>query len=203
MRRRPAALLGACLVALLTTPTLAAADEDLEVPDDVTIPRTEVQFETVQTFVYPRTQVTIHQADPQDSDRDELLETFDAEQGPDGTVLTMPDRVLFDFGESDLRPTAEDRLTRLLRLLEDTEGTIRVEGHTDDIGGDDINQPLSEDRAEAVADHLTDNGVDADRIETDGLADREPVEPNQHDDGSDYPEGRQANRRVEVIVELD
>jgi outer membrane protein OmpA-like peptidoglycan-associated protein len=114
----------------------------------------------------------------------------------------MSDRALFDFGSSDLRPTSEDRLERLLRLLEDVDGTVRVVGHTDDVGGDSINQPLSEARAEAVAEHLAANGIDANRIETEGRAASEPVEPNQHLDGSDNPEGRQANRRVEVIVEF-
>ncbi len=202
MSRMLRPLFALALLAGLVIPVAAYAEE-LEVPEGVSIPQTEVTFETVRTFVYPRTQVTIHQADPQDSDRDELLETFDARSGSDGTVLTMPDRVLFDFGSADLRPTAGDRLERLLKLLEDVDGAIRVIGHTDDVGGDEINQPLSEERAEAVADHLVENGVDADRIETEGRADSEPVEPNQHDDGSDNPEGRQANRRVEVIVELD
>lgn len=201
--RRPALLL-ASLVTLLVWPSAtAAADLVDEIPEDVTFPRTVFEVETVYTFVYPRTQVTIHQADPADSDREELLETFDAEDGPDGTVLTVPDRVLFDFGSADLRNTADDRLERLLRLLEDTDGPIQVHGHTDNLGGDDINVPLSQDRADAVADHLIDNGIDAERITTEGFADTEPVEPNQHDDGSDNPEGRQANRRVEVLVELD
>jgi outer membrane protein OmpA-like peptidoglycan-associated protein len=181
----------------------ALAEDELAPPEGVTIPRTQVSFETVRTFVYPRTQVTIHQDDPQDSDRQELLETFDAEDGPDGTVLTMPDRVLFDFGSAELRTTAEDRLERLLRLLEGAQGAIVVHGHTDDVGDAEANLRLSEDRADAVARHLVEAGIDADRITTEGHGEEDPVEPNTHDDGSDDPEGRQANRRVEIVVELD
>jgi outer membrane protein OmpA-like peptidoglycan-associated protein len=176
--------------------------QDLLAPDDYVLPHT--RFEVQTAVVYPLSTYTVHPADIADSTVDQLLDTFEAEEGPDGTVLTLPDRVLFDFGSSDLRATAVDRLERLLVLLEETgDEPIAVHGHTDNIGDDELNQALSEARAEAVADYLAEAGIDRDRITTAGFGDREPVEPNQADDGSDDPEGRRMNRRVEVVVQLE
>ncbi len=112
--------------------------------------------------------------------------------------------VLFDFDSADLRPEAEAVLRDLaVRLLEDfAAGDVRIEGHTDALGADSYNHDLSLRRAESVKQWFVERGgIDADRITTSGLGEAEPVVPNQHDDGTDDPLGRQQNRRVEIVLE--
>lgn len=199
--RRGPAMLAVALSALLLLAAVPPGSE-LQAPDDYDVPRST--FEVTKAVTYPLSTYTVFSAEIGRSTTDELLEAFDAEEADEGTVLRMPERVLFDFGSSELRDTADDRLQRLLVLLKDTgDAPILVHGHTDNVGSREFNQRLSEERAQAVADYLTATGVTADRITTEGFADTQPVEPNEAPDGSDNPEGRQANRRVEVIVELD
>ncbi|MTV24494.1 OmpA family protein [Nitriliruptoraceae bacterium ZYF776] len=202
--RRLAVPTALALAVTVAGPAAAEPEEfDPSVPEGVEVPLGSLEIFDERPASYPRSLLSIYTTDPGDSTREELLDTFEAEEGPDGTVLTVPDQVLFDFGSADLRDSATDRLARLLRLLEGVSGTITVLGHTDDIGTDAANQTLSEQRAEAVASYLADNGVERDRIVTEGRGSSEPVADNQTPDGSDDPEGRQANRRVEVVVELD
>lgn len=79
-------------------------------------------------------------------------------------------------------------------------GAVTVRGHTDSRGNDRENLRVSQARAAAVADYLVAKGIDRDRITTLGVGETRPVAPNAHPDGSDNPEGRARNRRVEIIV---
>lgn len=118
------------------------------------------------------------------------------------TVVTLPDTVLFDFDEDDLLPEASASLDELAEALHYfDEAPVQVHGHTDSVGDPDYNQGLSERRAGSVSDYFVDVGVDADRIEAQGFGEQEPVADNTHEDGSDDPDGRAQNRRVEIIIE--
>ncbi len=76
-----------------------------------------------------------------------------------------------------------------------------VVGHTDSIGSASQNQRLSLERAQNVVDALASTlGIDTARLQAEGRGDAEPVAPNSNPDGSDNPDGRQLNRRVEIIV---
>jgi outer membrane protein OmpA-like peptidoglycan-associated protein len=75
-----------------------------------------------------------------------------------------------------------------------------IEGHTDGKGGDGYNQVLSERRAMSVRTSLTARGLPAERLNIRGYGKTRPVAENERSDGSDNPEGRQKNRRVEVVV---
>ena len=117
-----------------------------------------------------------------------------------GTVITLEDSVLFDFGSSDLRPEASTTLTNLATVLKDSKAPkVQVQGHTDSISDDASNQTLSEQRAKAVTDALTSDGVTA-SIESIGYGETRPIAPNENSDGSDNPAGRRLNRRVEIFV---
>ena len=117
-----------------------------------------------------------------------------------GTVITLEDSVLFDFGSSDLRGEASTTLTNLATVLKDSKAPkVQVQGHTDSVSDDASNQTLSEQRAKAVTEALTSNGVTA-SIESVGYGETKPVAPNENSDGSDNPAGRRLNRRVEVFV---
>lgn len=117
-----------------------------------------------------------------------------------GTVITLQDGVLFDFGKYDLRPEAKATLTKLATVLNQAKvPAAQINGHTDSIGDDAFNQDLSEKRASAVATQLKADGVSA-NLQTHGYGKTQPVADNTNADGSDNPAGRQANRRVEIYI---
>jgi len=133
----------------------------------------------------------------------ETLSEFDANETPEGTVLTVPEQVLFDFNSAELRPEAESALADLAEVLRYYEGApVEIRGHTDAIGSDADNQGLSDARAGAVLRHFVDaQGIDESLLSTRGFGESQPVAPNTNPDGSDNPEGRQANRRVEIVID--
>jgi Outer membrane protein and related peptidoglycan-associated (lipo)proteins len=110
--------------------------------------------------------------------------------------------VLFDFGKSDIRPTAESILQKVADVINKyPDASVLIEGHTDSIGSDSYNLRLSQRRADAIKGWLVEEGgVDGRRIETKGWGESKPVVSNTTPDGSDNPEGRQENRRVEITV---
>ena len=117
-----------------------------------------------------------------------------------GTVITLEDSVLFDFGSSELRGEASTTLTNLATVIKDSKAPkVQVQGHTDSVSDDAFNQKLSEQRAQAVSNALKSDGVAAD-LEAVGYGETKPVAPNENPDGSDNPAGRRLNRRVEVFV---
>lgn len=117
-----------------------------------------------------------------------------------GTVITLQDGVLFDFGKYDLRPEAKATLAKLATVLNQAKvPAAQINGHTDSIGDDAFNQDLSEKRASAVATQLKADGVTA-NLQIHGYGKTQPVADNTNADGSDNPAGRQANRRVEIYI---
>lgn len=126
---------------------------------------------------------------------------LDARQSARGVIVNLPD-ILFAFGKADLTREARAKVRDIAEILNGRAARRRVsvEGHTDSIGTVAYNQRLSEARAHAVASALIDNGVAAARIRTRGFGKSSPVAPNRNPDGSDNPEGRRLNRRVEVVI---
>jgi outer membrane protein OmpA-like peptidoglycan-associated protein len=110
--------------------------------------------------------------------------------------------VLFDFDKANLRPEAVPSLEKVAEVLRSRAGSpVTIEGHTDGKGTDAYNLPLSEKRAMAVRDWLVKSGAaTAAKITTKGWGKSKPVVPNARPDGSDDPEGRKKNRRVEITV---
>jgi outer membrane protein OmpA-like peptidoglycan-associated protein len=116
-------------------------------------------------------------------------------------IVDLPSDVLFAYDSAKLASGADVALTRTARIIaEGGPGPITINGYTDGKGEDDYNLKLSAKRAEAVADWLTDHGVDEKRITTHGRGKANPVAPNTKLDGSDDPVGRAHNRRVEIVV---
>jgi len=120
-----------------------------------------------------------------------ILETRDT---PRGLVINMAD-VLFDFGKYDLRPEAREKLAKLSGIILAHSGlSLAVEGHTDNVGGDEINQKLSEKRAETVRSYLVQQGLPDANVTAQGFGKTAPVADNS------TAAGRQQNRRVEIVV---
>lgn len=118
-----------------------------------------------------------------------------------GTVVSLPGDITFDFNKATIRTEGHATLDRLVQLITaGGEGEITIEGHTDAKGDDDYNKRLSEQRADAVKAYLAEKGIAADRMKTIGLGELRPVAPNAKPDGTDDEDGRQRNRRVEVIL---
>jgi OmpA-OmpF porin, OOP family len=114
-----------------------------------------------------------------------------------GLVLTLGD-VLFDTGQATLHAGADATLDRLATALrEKSERKVTIEGHTDNVGSDASNQGLSERRAQAVQSALTQRGVARSQITTLGKGENFPIASN------DSADGRQSNRRVELIFAED
>lgn len=110
--------------------------------------------------------------------------------------------VLFDFDKADLRPEAVPSLQKVAAVINGYPAVpVQIEGHTDAKGADAYNMTLSESRAASVRSWLVRNGgVDGGRITAYGRGETKPVAPNTKRDGSDDPEGRQKNRRVEITL---
>lgn len=117
-------------------------------------------------------------------------------------VLALAADTLFAFDRADLNPDA----TTNLQLVADAiragaPGDIAIHGYTDSKGGDDYNKALSARRAEAVTAWLRQQvGVRLRTFVVDGRGEADPVAPNARPDGSDSPEGRARNRRVEIVI---
>jgi outer membrane protein OmpA-like peptidoglycan-associated protein len=110
--------------------------------------------------------------------------------------------VLFDFDKAEIKKQAEPSLQNLATVLKASPGaTVSIEGHTDGKGADAYNQTLSEQRAASVKRWLVTNAqVNGENISTRGWGKSKPVTQNAKPDGSDDPEGRAKNRRVQIIV---
>ena len=109
--------------------------------------------------------------------------------------------VLFDFDKAELKPEAAASLSKVAAVLRSQpDATAVIEGHTDGKGNDAYNQKLSEQRAETVRRWLAQNGATM-KIASRGHGKKKPVAPNTTKDGKDDPEGRQKNRRVEIVVQ--
>lgn len=117
-----------------------------------------------------------------------------------GTLITLEDGVLFDFGKSEIRSDASQTLKKLADVLNNAKvPAAHIYGHTDSISDEAFNQQLSEARANAVSSELKKDGVTA-TMDATGYGESKPVAPNENADGSDNPAGRALNRRVEIFI---
>lgn len=122
------------------------------------------------------------------------LAELQAEVTDRGIVLTLGD-MLFTTGRADLKSGTTANLDRLAAFLgEYPDRMVSIEGHTDSVGSESLNQALSEHRAQAVRTYLMNKGVGAGRLTATGKGEGTPVTEN------DTAAGRQQNRRVEVII---
>ncbi len=125
---------------------------------------------------------------------DAVLQTRDSARG----LIVNMSGVLFDTGKYDLKPGAREKLAKVAGIVLSHPGlNLSVEGFTDNVGGDAPNQQLSENRAGAVRSYLVEQGIPAASVQSKGLGKANPVA------GNETKEGRQQNRRVEIVVSGD
>ena len=123
-----------------------------------------------------------------------ILQTRDSARG---LIVNMSD-VLFDTGSSTLKTGAREKLAKISGIVLAHPGlNLQIEGHTDSVGTEEFNQQLSERRSDSVLDFLAEQGVPASSMTAKGFGKSQPVASN------DTAEGRQRNRRVELVVSGD
>lgn len=113
----------------------------------------------------------------------------------EGILITFDSGLLFDVNSYELRSTTRQNLIELAKVLSKYDDTdIVIQGHTDNTGGTELNQSLSENRARAVKSYLMQQGIVISRMYDMGMGESSPVQDNAS------AGGRQANRRVEVAI---
>ncbi len=133
---------------------------------------------------------------------DDTLKELHADVTDHEIRIALAADVLFDFDKADLKQAADPALLKVVTVLKAYPGaSLSVEGHADAKGNGVYNQTLSEKRAANVAEWLASRAnLDAASVHTRGWGNSKPIAPNTKPDGSDNPEGRATNRRVEIIV---
>ncbi|MFM9847353.1 MAG: OmpA family protein [Hyphomicrobiaceae bacterium] len=129
------------------------------------------------------------------------VESLQVRETETETRIELPADILFDFDKADIRASAAPALKQAAEIVrKGARGTVTVEGHTDAKGSAGYNQKLSERRSASVQKWLVEReGLQAMRFQTKGFGAARPVAPNAKPNGADDPEGRQKNRRVEIV----
>lgn len=113
----------------------------------------------------------------------------------EGWSLGLPERLLFDFNKSDIKPENGKEIIRLAKQLNKYDlQKLKIVGHTDDIGNPEYNQKLSEERAQSVAGIFLKEGFKQTNLNVIGRGSNQPFVPNTSD------ENRASNRRVAIII---
>ncbi len=133
---------------------------------------------------------------------DAAKKELQAKETEKNVTINLQGDVAFDSGKSALRSEGEKSLEKVAVVISQfPESKVLITGYTDNKGGAKSNRGLSERRAVAVKAWLVRHGVSAASITTKGMGEENPVAPNQNADGTDNPDGRQQNRRVEITVQ--
>ena len=123
------------------------------------------------------------------------VETVTDENNYQAIKVTFTDKILFETGKSELSDASRSSLKKFAASLADSPETdITIYGHTDNTGSREINQKLSQERAQAVANYLMGQKIDGNRLTVRGLAYDSPIADNS------TAEGRAQNRRVEIVI---
>jgi len=136
------------------------------------------------------------------SDLKTILKDLGAKETPTEFQIELSGDVLFDFDKTDILPDAEAILMKVVGvILASKSPTVIISGHTDAKGSEDYNLKLSKRRADSVKAWLVSKGgIQSEIIQTAGFGKARPIAPNARPDGSDDPQGRQKNRRVEIKI---
>jgi len=130
-----------------------------------------------------------------------LTPGVEVKETPKIVRINLRGDILFDFDKWDIRPSAETTLSQIAKLiLKYPKAAVQIDGYTDSKGSATYNLGLSDRRSGSVKAWLASRGVPENIVSTRGWGAEHPVAPNKHPNGSDDPEGRQKNRRVEITI---
>ena len=133
-----------------------------------------------------------------DKQAKELAKVAETKRTDQGLVTKLKNDILFDTGKSDLKENARKSLQEMAAIMKKyPENVLAVNGYTDNVGTDQFNEHLSDERAQAVKNALVANGLPASTISVEGKGESNPVADNSS------PAGRKKNRRVEIQVTVD
>lgn len=133
--------------------------------------------------------------DKQAEELEKSMENAKVERVGEAIRVNFDSGILFKVNSAELSPSAKSDVQKLAQTLKEYDGTnVIIEGHTDNTGSYELNQKLSERRAEAVATYARSLGVDGSRLQAKGYSYDQPIADNS------TAEGRQQNRRVEIII---
>jgi outer membrane protein OmpA-like peptidoglycan-associated protein len=153
--------------------------------------QTEAELARAQDELARRDQASRERIETMQQELSKLAKTRTSDRG---FIVTLPG-LFFDTGKAVLKPGARNTLSKIAEQLRmNPDARIEIEGHTDSVGSDAMNQALSEKRAAAVRDYLSSRGLPSTRITMAGLGEGSPVASN------DTAAGRQQNRRVELVI---
>ncbi len=128
------------------------------------------------------------------------VEKTDFESFKKGEAVILKN-IFFDYNLAIIKKESEEELQKLFIFMRDNKNVkVEVSGHTDSHGNDEYNIQLSRERANAVVRYITRHGIDANRLKSVGVGETQPIAINENPDGSDNPEGRQLNRRIEIKI---
>lgn len=176
-------------------PASAPAQAAPAQPASAALQTAEPQSAAAQTTSAPVSSVSA-----QGSNLSATGSSLSAQQTGFNIEINLASDVLFDFDKADLKPEADPELQKAAEVIrEKGKGLILITGHTDSKGSDAYNKKLSLARAEAVKQWFEKHGLHYD-YQTDGKGAADPIAPNTLEDGSDNPEGRAKNRRVEIVI---
>jgi outer membrane protein OmpA-like peptidoglycan-associated protein len=132
-----------------------------------------------------------------DAQEQQLKKVADTRRTKEGILVKLKSDILFDTGKSELKSAATDQLDQIGDILQQyPQDKIVVVGHTDNVGGTDFNQTLSQQRADAVKVEILSRGVGENSVSTVGLGESQPAASKT------TGAGRQKNRRVELKITI-
>lgn len=191
----PAAAASAQNTQAETPPASAPAQAAPAQPASAALQTAEPQPAAAQTASAPVSSVSA-----QGSNLSATGSSLSGQQTGFNIEINLASDVLFDFDKADLKPEADPELQKAAEVIrEKGKGLILITGHTDSKGSEAYNKKLSLARAQAVKKWFESNGLQQD-FQTDGKGAADPIAPNTNEDGSDNPEGRAKNRRVEIVI---
>ncbi len=170
---------------------LLAAEKQESARHEATAEQAQQKLKSTQQELQQTRQSAEHLADQ--------LKDLKVKEDQRGTVFTLSD-VVFDFDSADLNQGGERSVQRIAEALQGNQQAnqqgqqIVIQGYTDSVGSSQYNKDLSERRARAVKQVFVDNGIPEDRLRVEGYGEQYPVASNE------TPQGRQLNRRVEIVV---
>ncbi|MCT7973715.1 OmpA family protein [Laspinema olomoucense] len=198
---------------LSSSTSVQTKPEPSSVTTETAPPATSVQVEpppdptvgTTEEDPTDSTRVLVETVLPTPTEVEQTLTELNAETTIEGIKFNLSDNILFEFDKYHVRAAAKPTLEKVNQVLTHfKDAQILIHGHTDSKGTDEYNRELSQKRAAAVKYYFVNNfQAEPTRIQTKGLGKSQPIAPNTNPNGSDNPQGREKNRRVEFTIQTE